>query len=118
MDTSSKLTNRFIDPQAMLTTSTISRVALNAAISYFRRNFLTTTRIKKAFKDAGIGVDERNEILTDDIFEQRISLARAYEYVVRMIPSSRAGELNSVLQGLGSVTSSESKMPGGAAKKS
>jgi len=49
----------------------------------------------------------RSEILTNDVFEQRISLPQAYIYIVRMIPSCRAGELNSVLQGLGSVTSSE-----------
>ena len=118
MDTSSKLTNRFVDPQAMLTTSTISRVTLNTSISYSRRNFLTTTSIKKAFEDAGIEVDKRSEILTDDVFEQRISLPQAYMYIVRMIPSCRAGELNSVLLGLGSVTSSESRGQGGAAKKS
>ena len=96
VDTPTKLINRFADPQAMLTTSTISRVALNATISYSRRNFLTTASMKKAFEDAGIEV----EILTNDAFEQRISLAQAYMYAVRMIPSCRAGELNSVLLGL------------------
>ena len=61
---------------------------------------MTTASIKKAFENAGIEVDERSEILTNDAFEQRISLAQAYMYAVRMIPSCTAGELNSVLLGL------------------
>jgi len=118
IDTPAKLTNRFADPQAMLTTSTISRVALNASLSYSRRNFMTTTNIKKAFEEAGIEVDKRSEIMTDDAFEKRISLPQSYGYVVRMIPSCRAGELNSVLQDLVSVTSTDSRGGGGPAKKS
>jgi len=117
-DTPTKLINRFADPQAMLTTSTISRVALNATISYSRRNFITTTSIKKAFEEAGIEVDMRSEKMTDDAFAHRLSLPYPYSYVVRMIPSCMAGELNSVLQDLGSLSSSESRGAGGAAKRS
>jgi len=114
IDTSSNLTLRFLDPQSMLTTSTVSRVALNATISYSRRNFLTTTSIKKEFEDAGIEVDNRSQIMTNDIFEKKIGLPHAYSYIVRMIPSCTAGDLNSVLHGLGSTTASETK--GGIAK--
>jgi len=77
---------------------------------------LTTTSIKKAFEDAGIEVDKHSEVMTNDVFEQRISLPQAYTYLVRMIPSCRAGDLNSVLHGLGSMTSSETRGAGGAAK--
>ena len=115
-DTSSKLASRFSDPQSMLTTSTVSRIALNATISYTRRNFFTTTSIKKAFEEAGIEVDKRSEIMTKYVFEKRISLPQAYTYLVQMIPSCKAGDLNSVLHGLGSMTNCVTGGGAGVAK--
>jgi len=69
-----------------------------------------------AFKDAGIEVDKRSEIMTNNIFEKGISLPHAYTYIVQMIPSCEAGDLNSVLHGLGSMTTSATRGGGGAAK--
>jgi len=100
-DTISKLVQRMLDPVSMMSMGTISRPNFNAIASYGRRNYFTTAKMKSAFKSAGIQVDQRSRIMTDNIYTAKISPPHGYKYVVRATSSSSAGDLNSVLSRIG-----------------